>query len=165
MVSLTWTLNRSTGTIARSSQSLTKAGKLVEKAQSDEMATLADSINLPKNRKVAIVLALLGTVLSLPFPIAGLHKFYLGQPLWGTIYLLLGQTPIPRIACAIDAVFYLMQGVQQFNRTLPLSTSNASDSVELMAEAIRELDRLRLDGLISEYEFEQKRRQLLEKIT
>jgi hypothetical protein len=31
-----------------------------------------------------------------------------------------------------------------------------------MAQGLRELEQLRLDGLISEYEFEQKRRQLLE---
>ncbi len=44
--------------------------------------------------------------------IAGIHKFYLGQPLWGIIYLLLWQTPIPRVACAIDAVWYLIQDNQ-----------------------------------------------------
>lgn len=127
------------------------------------MATLADLFNLPKNRKVAIALALSGTILSLPFPIAGLHKFYLGQPLWGVIYLLLWQTPIPRIACAIDAVLYFIQNseqfAQQFNPTVP-----ADSIVGSIAEAMRELDQLRVDGLISEYEFEQKRRYLLDKI-
>ena len=37
--------------------------------------------------------------------------------------------------------------------------------VSAIAEALRQLDQLRQDGLISEYEFEQKRRQLLERIT
>jgi len=63
----------------------------------------------PKSRKLALALALFGTILTLPIPVAGVHKFYLGQPLWGIIYLLLWQTPIPRIACAIDAVLYLLQ--------------------------------------------------------
>lgn len=137
------------------------------------MATLTDLINLPKSRKVAIALALLGTVLSLPFPMAGLHKFYLGQPLWGIIYLLLWQTPIPRIACAIDVVLYLIQDSEQFanhfNFSLPATRQTLSiepgQQIGSVAEAMRELDRLRVDGLISEYEFEQKRRQLLDKIT
>jgi TM2 domain-containing membrane protein YozV len=133
------------------------------------MATLADLFHLPKNRKVAIALALFGTILLLPFPIAGLHKFYLGQPLWGVIYLLLWQTPIPRIACAIDAVLYFIQDSEQFAQRFNLTDSitpalNAGRQVGSIAEAMRELDQLRVDGLISEYEFEQKRRQLLEKI-
>ena len=36
--------------------------------------------------------------------------------------------------------------------------------VSAIAEAVRQLDQLRADGLISEYEFEQKRRQLLDRI-
>lgn len=137
------------------------------------MATLTDLLNLPKSRKVAIVIALLGTVLSLPFPVAGLHKFYLGQPVWGVIYLLLWQTPIPRIACAIDVVLYLIQDSEQFalkfNLSLPIGNRTTalepSYQVGSIAQAMRELDQLRLDGLISEYEFEQKRRNLLDKIS
>jgi len=34
-----------------------------------------------------------------------------------------------------------------------------------LAEALRELDTLRQEGLISEYEFEQKRRYILEQIS
>jgi hypothetical protein len=40
----------------------------------------------------------------------------------------------------------------------------ASNPVSAIAQALRELDDLREDGLISEYEFEQKRRQLLDRI-
>ena len=36
--------------------------------------------------------------------------------------------------------------------------------VKAIAEAMRELDRLREDGLLTEYEFEQKRRQLLDRM-
>ncbi len=118
-----------------------------------------------KNRRIAVTLALLGTVT----PITGLHKLYLGQPVWGIIYLLLWSTPISRIAAAVDAVWYLVQDVEQFERqfnghshyNLNLKTS---PQVKAIAEAMRELDRLREDGLLTEYEFEQKRRQLLEHI-
>ena len=118
-----------------------------------------------KNRRVAVVLALLGTV----SPLAGLQKFYLGQPLWGAIYLLLWSTPIPRIACAIDAVWYLIQDIEQFeiqfNGYTDRQISNTDTKrISAVADALRELDRLRQDGLMSEYEFEQKRRQLLDRI-
>ncbi len=122
----------------------------------------------PKNRKLAIFLALIGSILALPFPIAGIHKIYLGQPLWGIIYLLLWQTPIPRIACAIDAVWYLIQDNDRLAAYLPKTGTPATaiptldpEKVNAIATALRELERLRGEGLISEYEFEQKRRQLL----
>lgn len=116
-----------------------------------------------KNRRVAIALALLGTIT----PIAGLHKLYLGQPIWGIIYILLWSTPISRIAAAIDAVWYIVQDREQFERQFNGYSQynlNTLPQVKAIAEAMRELDRLRQDGLVTEYEFEQKRRQLLEHI-
>ena len=117
------------------------------------------------SRKVTVILALVGTVT----PLAGLHKFYLRQPVWGVIYLLLWSTPMPQIACAIEAVWYLMEA--QFERRLaptgqtPAITQETNlNHVGALAEALRQLDRLRADGLMSEYEFEQKRRQLLDRI-
>ena len=118
-----------------------------------------------KNRRVAVALALLGTIT----PIAGLHKLYLGQPVWGVIYILLWSTPISRIAAAIDAVWYLVQDVEQFERQFNGHSQhnlnlNTSPQIKAIAEAMRELDRLREDGLLTEYEFEQKRRQLLDRM-
>jgi TM2 domain-containing membrane protein YozV len=69
-------------------------------------------LSKPKSRKLAIFLAFIGSILALPFPIAGIHKFYLGQPLWGIIYLLLWQTPIPGWLARFDAVWYLIQDNQ-----------------------------------------------------
>lgn len=116
-----------------------------------------------KSRSIAAILALSGAV-----TISGLHKFYLGQPIWGVLYVLLSWTPIPKVACAIEAVWYLAQDEETFDRNfnsgksrLSVSSSKAS-GVGALAEALRELDALRQDGLISEYEFEQKRRQLLD---
>ncbi|MGK7933661.1 MAG: SHOCT domain-containing protein [Microcystaceae cyanobacterium] len=132
------------------------------------MNPLVTLFEQPKNRKLAIIAALVSAML--PFPIAGCHKFYLGQPVWGVIYLLLWNTPIPRIACAIDVVWYFIQGEigfeRQFNglegENYQSLTEVNPQQVKAMADAVRELDKLREDGLISEYEFEQKRRQLLE---
>ncbi len=127
------------------------------------MTALEKLFGQPK-RRVAIILALLGTVT----PLAGLHKFYLGQPLWGVIYLLLWSTPMPRIACAIDAVWYLIQESEQFQLQFQgfgkTTAGIEPQQVSAIADALRELDRLREDGLVSEYEFEQKRRQLLDRM-
>jgi len=116
-----------------------------------------------KSRKIAAVLALTGTL----SPIAGWHKFYLGQPLWGVIYLLLSWTPIPRAASAIECVWYLLQNEAEFDENFNQSSPQiliAPNNVKAISEAMRQLDGLREDGLISEYEFEQKRRQMLDKI-
>ncbi|MEH2136258.1 NINE protein [Nostoc sp.] len=119
-----------------------------------------------KSRSIAAVLAFSGTL-----TISGLHKFYLGQPLWGILYVLLSWTPIPKVASAIEGVWYLAQDEEAFDRNFNLGKSatknshKVSNQVGAMAEAMRELDALRQDGLISEYEFEQKRRQLLDQIS
>ena len=137
------------------------------------MQALETLLSQPKSRKMAIAVAILATII--PWPIAGVHKFYLRQPIWGVIYLLLWNTPIPSIACAIDAVWYFVQGEEGFNRQF----NHVSDSdphaiyskgleplqVSIISDGLRELDKLREEGLVSDYEFEQKRRQLLDKIS
>jgi TM2 domain-containing membrane protein YozV len=128
-------------------------------------------LSKPKNRTVAAVLAFSGMVI----PIAGFHKFYLGQPFWGIVYLLLWWTPVPHIASVIEGFWYLAQGAEEFDKNFNLGVIAASSvanqtagvdpaQVGAIADALRELDRLRQDGLMSEYEFEQKRRQLLDRI-
>ncbi|QLE59557.1 SHOCT domain-containing protein [Nostoc sp. TCL26-01] len=119
-----------------------------------------------KSRSIAAVLAFAGTV-----SISGWHKFYLGQPLWGMLYFALSWTPIPKVASAIEAVWYLAQDEEAFDRNFNMGKSPIKQSpyivnqVGAIADALRELDTLRQDGLISEYEFEQKRRQLLDQIS
>lgn len=118
-----------------------------------------------KSRTIAAILAFSGTL-----KISGLHKFYLGQPLWGILYVLLSWTPIPKVACAIEGVWYLTQDEETFDRYFNLGESvmkvstQVGNQVESVANALRELEALRQDGLISEYEFEQKRRQMLDQI-
>ncbi|MBF2087458.1 MAG: NINE protein [Synechococcales cyanobacterium K44_A2020_017] len=121
-----------------------------------------------KNRKLAIILAFAGAVA----PVSGLHKFYLGQYGWGILYLLLSWTPIPRVASAIEGVWYLSQHPDEFDLTMnpnlapqtPVEPPVDPKQVGAIADSLRHLDQLRQDGLISDYEFEQKRRQLLDRI-
>jgi len=140
-------------------------------------------VSKPKDRKVAAVLAFAGAI---PLPvlngtISGLHKFYLGQPRWGIVYLLLGLTPIPTVASLIEGAWYLFQDGEEFEQNFNASPTVAKTGASLavhqvsiapdvpqvgtIAEALRQLEQLRQEGLVSEYEFEQKRRQLLDRIT
>ncbi len=140
-----------------------------------------------RNRKVAAIWAFAG-VLPLALPgfsevhLAGLHRFYLREYGWGLTYLFFGLfTPIPWIAGILEGVWYLVQDEPEFNRHFnqgvsaedgAIAVAGASSTVIVQsvspvvktAEAVRELDQLRQDGLISEYEFEQKRRQLIDRI-
>lgn len=129
-------------------------------------------LDRPKSRKIAAALAFAGAAAPIG---AGLHKFYVGQPLWGILYLLLSMTPIPRVACAIEGIWYLTQDSDEFDLKFNdgiVSTVKViskpevvnPDHISAVAEAVRQLDQLRADGLLSEYEFEQKRRQLLDRI-
>lgn len=121
-------------------------------------------LSKPKGRRVAAILAFSGAVI----PLSGLHKFYLGQPVWGILYLLLSWTPIPHVASAIEGFWYLVQDGDEFDRNFnlnsPVTVQSSVDpsQVSAMAEALRQLEQLRQEGLISEYEFEQKRRKLLD---
>jgi TM2 domain-containing membrane protein YozV len=137
-----------------------------------------------KDRAVTIVLALAG------FLLPGLHKFYLGQLGWGWFYLLPGLCfwdvdlgLMPRLACLFEGSWLLLQSQTEFDRrfngitdsseslgksTLALAaaatatTAAKTAQVENMGQSLRQLDQLRQEGLITEYEFEQQRRQLLQ---
>ena len=145
-------------------------------AKAGELAP--EMLGKPKNRKVAAMLALAG-VAPIPFSgvslhLVGLHKFYLGQKWWGLSYILLAMTPVAAIAGVIEAVWYLIQDPDEFDQNfngelteLEMTSKGApaiAEKVVTIADAMRHLDQLRQEGLITEYEFEQKRRQLLDRI-
>jgi hypothetical protein len=142
-----------------------------------------------KDRKRAAILAFAGAIPLGPegmsVHLVGLHKLYLGQWWWFGLYLVLGLTPMPWIAGVIEGLWYLTQSNgdfdDRFNTTeggevLPgpladglfgfgaVSSLFRPRSMGDLTDAVRELDRLREEGLISEYEFEQKRRKLLDRI-
>lgn len=66
-----------------------------------------DSSPGEKSRVVAILLALfLGGL--------GAHKFYLGQPGWGILYLLFFWTFIPAFVAFIEMIIYLVMSDRRF---------------------------------------------------
>ena len=150
-----------------------------------------------RSRRVAIALAFAGA-LPIPLPIAWIHKFYLGQYLWGVTYLVLAPTGLPQVACCLEGLWYTSLNDEDFSAKFPSAGTTLSASAALAepaqvptlrqrfdwafkigqregledsnqplaspAAVLRELDQLRKEGLITEYEFEQKRRKLLDKI-
>lgn len=144
----------------------------------DPVATSAEMpMDVRRRKNIAIALAFAGS-LPTPLPLTWLHKFYLGDYLWGVIYLLLAPTMIPKVACCLEGVWYLTQNDETFFARFPKAGAllGSSDDVDKgqakkaeatqkVAIALRDLDKLRQDGLITEYEFEQKRRTLLGEIT
>ncbi|MBD2553857.1 NINE protein [Limnothrix sp. FACHB-708] len=134
------------------------------------MTEVAGTLTRPRKRTMAVALAL--TCFVVPFA-SGLHKFYLRQRWWGVAYFLFFWTMIPQIASAIEAIWYLSQDQEEFdrnfNKELPSAQRTVTvtvqpERVNAVGDALRELDRLRQEGLISEAEFEQKRRLLLDQI-
>lgn len=63
----------------------------------------------PRSKIVAGVLAVLGGGI-------GLHKFYLGRPGWGIVYLLLIWTGISVILGLIEGIYYLTMSDDAFQR-------------------------------------------------
>lgn len=67
---------------------------------------------MSKSRSVAILLALfLGGI--------GGHKFYLGKPGTGLLYLAFFWTFIPAILAVLEAIGYIMSSDEDFERQYP----------------------------------------------
>lgn len=95
----------------------------------------------------------------------GAHKFYLGETGWGIAYLLFTWTGIPWLAGFIEFFTLLIGSDEDFDRKfngnyLPLGSVNVLDH----AQGIEKLAELRDRGLITDEEFEVKRRQFLERM-
>lgn len=162
-----------------------------------EPSDIRENAEASKSRKVAIALAFVG-VLPLPLPIAWIHKFYVGQYLWGIVYLILAPTGLPKVACCLEGFWYVSQKDEDFKAKFPTAITTLSAATTLAqpstfqtstlrnvlkgnfkalnkpaaypsstspAVLLKDLDQLRQEGLITEYEFEQKRRKLLDQIT
>jgi len=137
-----------------------------------------------KSQKLAVMLAMVSAIT----PLSGLHKFYLGQPWWGLTYLLLSVILTPpmtemgilsffglaQVASLLEGIWYFMQSEDRFQQRFnPQGVSYFRSEgqqnfypnlVEETANAIQRLDQLRAEGLLSEYEFEKQRRQLVNRI-
>jgi TM2 domain-containing membrane protein YozV len=113
-----------------------------------------------KNKIVAFLLAwFLGGI--------GVHKFYLGQTGWGIIYLLFCWTFIPSIAAFVEGIIYLTMSDAKFDQLYNGGQAQVLDNhatARDQALALQELKKLYEDGVITEGEYEQKRKKLLDRI-
>ena len=60
-----------------------------------------------KNRIVAALFAFF-------LGVFGIHRFYLGQPIWGIIYLLFFWTFIPQLVAYVEGIIYLCMSDEKF---------------------------------------------------
>lgn len=117
-------------------------------------AEVLTNISYMKNRTTAIILAfLLGGF--------GAHKFYLGESGKGIIFLLFCWTFIPGIIAFIDFIKYLVMSDDEFNQKYNPSINYVHKNALNVSDEIEKLHRLKEKGIITEKEFEDKKKALL----
>ncbi len=57
---------------------------------------------------------ILAGLLAIVFGSLGIHKFYLGRPGWGVIYILFSWTFVPGVVGIIEGIYYLCMSDQSF---------------------------------------------------
>lgn len=131
-----------------------------------------------KNRSVAILLAFfLGGF--------GAHKFYLGQTVWGILYLLFFWTFIPAFIALIEFFILLLTSDESFNlrfnrHLMPAAASvNQAQNITIqmpgpmpshapagppnnVVDQLGKLNELRISGALSEEEFRAQKARLLQ---
>jgi len=94
----------------------------------------------------------------------GAHKFYLGQQGWGIVYLIFCWTLVPTLAAFVETFMLLGTSDAKFDQRFNLDALPSSSAVLTSALGIEKLAELQRKGLITEEEFEAKRRKLLERM-
>ena len=120
-----------------------------------------------KNRITAALLALV-------FGGIGVHRFYLNKPISGFFYLILFWTFIPAIIALIEFVVLLCMSDEEFDRRYnayaiapptiivnPTTEVTAKSDHTPYVEAAKKLYDLKVKGMITDEEFEQKKKMLL----
>lgn len=95
----------------------------------------------------------------------GIHKFYLAQNGWGVAYLLFCWTGVPALAGFVECFLLLFSSESQFNQRFNngLALSSLNNPLQ-QAQGIEKLAELHQKGLITDDEFETKRRKFLERM-
>ena len=92
----------------------------------------------------------------------GVHRFYLGQTGLGFLYLVFCWTFIPAIIALVDAIIFWTMPEERFNDKYNGGRSYAgANSAVSSADEISKLNQLREQGILTQAEFEQRKRQLL----
>ncbi|GAB2798576.1 TM2 domain-containing protein [Rhabdobacter roseus] len=106
-----------------------------------------------KNKTTAGILALfLGGL--------GVHRFYLGQTGLGILYLVFCWTFIPAIVALIDGIIFLTQSEASFNQKYNQGRQPEGTRLDV-ADELRKLNDLKMQGVLTEAEFQYRKAQLL----
>jgi TM2 domain-containing membrane protein YozV len=104
-----------------------------------------------KSRSTAAILALfLGGF--------GVHKFYLGQAIFGILYLIFCWTFIPAIIAGIEFFILLLMSDHDFDRRF---NGTGGESSKDKMQALAELKNLLDTGIITSTEYELKRSKMI----
>lgn len=118
-----------------------------------------------KSKSTAALLALL-------FGGLGVHRFYLGRPVSGFLYLFFCWTFLPLVLSLVEAVVYACESEDRFNREFnrehvqmkkmvaAIQTNTASNGDDTVIKLER-LAKLRETGVLSEQEFEEQKKKAL----
>lgn len=108
-----------------------------------------------KNRTTAAILAFfLGGI--------GVHRFYLGQMLYGFLSLLFFWTLIPSLIAFIDFIIFLTMTDAAFNQKYNNGQmAPANGSGINIADEIAKLHKLKTDGIITEEEYQRRKAQMI----
>ncbi len=104
----------------------------------------------------------------------GAHRFYLGQGGLGLLYLLFCWTLIPTLIAIIDIIVFIFTSQHAFdskyNKVL-IGLLNQKSTVNIHTEIkpnlrtlLNEIENLKNDGLITEYEYQIKRSILMKSL-
>ena len=101
----------------------------------------------------------------------GIHRFYLGQNGRGLLYLLFSWTGIPLVISIIDAIMLLIMSEESFTKKYNRfvyetmmnnkASRNKTQSKPSTAEELERLHDLKERNIITEEEFERKKKELL----
>lgn len=97
----------------------------------------------------------------------GVHKFYLGKPVQGILYIVFFWSFIPAIIALIEGIVMLTMSEEKFNAKynpgmdIPSYTRPASLSTNSVADELTKLARLRDSGVLTHEEFEHRKKRLL----
>jgi len=93
----------------------------------------------------------------------GVHRFYLGQTMYGVLYLLFCWTLIPSLIAFIDFIVFLVMTEEKFNEKYNNGKAPQFQHAAGVntADEIAKLHKLKQDGAITHEEFEKRKSQLL----
>ncbi|WP_019967637.1 NINE protein [Segatella maculosa] len=101
------------------------------------------------------------TILSFFLGGLGIHRFYLGQTGLGVLYFVFCWTFIPAFIALIDFIVLLSMSEETFNQKYNFMGNPHSNGVNSSSEEIKKLYELKEKGIITQEEFDLKKKTTL----